>query len=195
MTENYAPGVIERMGLGYERLRAIKPDLIMLSLSGYGQSGPASRYVSYGAMIAAQAGLYAATGYPGDVPREVGVSYADPVAGITGALMIQAALIHRARTGEGQYLDVTLLEALEMFMPEALLQIRDQWARAAVYGQSRPVDGAAQLLQIARRRRGLGYDCGRHASGMARAVRRDGTAVDGRRPAFSHRRAAQAKRG
>ena len=122
VTENYAPGVIERMGLGYERLRAIKPDLIMLSLSGYGQSGPASRYVSYGAMIAAQAGLYAATGYPGDVPREVGVSYADPVAGITGALMIQAALIHRARTGEGQYLDVTLLEALEMFMPEALLQ-------------------------------------------------------------------------
>ena len=86
VTENYAPGVIERMGLGYERLRAIKPDLIMLSLSGYGQSGPASRYVSYGAMIAAQAGLYAATGYPGDVPREVGVSYADPVAGITGAL-------------------------------------------------------------------------------------------------------------
>ena len=122
VTENYAPGVIERMGLGYERLRAIKPDLIMLSLSGYGQSGPASRYVSYGAMIAAQAGLYAATGYPGDVPREVGVSYADPVAGITGALMIQAALIHRARTGEGQYLDVSLLESLEMFMPEALLQ-------------------------------------------------------------------------
>jgi crotonobetainyl-CoA:carnitine CoA-transferase CaiB-like acyl-CoA transferase len=139
VTENYAPGVIDRMGLGYERLRAIKPDLIMLSLSGYGQTGPFSRYVSYGAMIAAQSGLYVATGYPGDVAREVGVSYADPTAGITGALMVNAALIHRARTGQGQYLDVSLLESLEMFMPEALLQYaingrepeyvgnRDQW--------------------------------------------------------------------
>src|SRR5260370_28254752 len=94
----------------------------MLSVSGYGQTGRSSRYVSYGAMIAAQAGLYGATGYPGDVPREVGVSYADPVAGITGAFMINAALIHRARTGQGQYIDVSLLESLEMFMPEALLQ-------------------------------------------------------------------------
>ena len=122
VTENYAPGVIQRMGLGYDALRAIKPDLIMLSLSGYGQTGPLSRYVSYGAMIAAQAGLYSATGYGGDIAREVGVSYADPVAGITGVYLINAALIHRARTGAGQYIDASLLEALEMFMPEALLQ-------------------------------------------------------------------------
>ena len=76
--ENFAPGVIDRFGVGYQALRAVKPDLIMLSISGYGQTGPYARFVSYGLMIAAHAGLYYVSTYENDRPREIGLSYADP---------------------------------------------------------------------------------------------------------------------
>jgi crotonobetainyl-CoA:carnitine CoA-transferase CaiB-like acyl-CoA transferase len=120
--ENFAPGVIERFGLGYQALRAARPDLIMLSISGYGQTGPYARFVSYGLMIASHAGLHTISSYEGDGPREVGISYADPTTGIFGASLIAAALIHRDRTGQGQHIDLSMLESMEMVMPEALLE-------------------------------------------------------------------------
>ena len=120
--ENFAPGVIDRFGVGYEALRAVKPDLIMLSISGYGQTGPYSRFVSYGLMIAAHAGLYSLSTYDNDRPREIGLSYADPATGILGTTLINAALIHRDRTGQGQHIDLSMLESMEMLMPEALLE-------------------------------------------------------------------------
>ncbi len=120
--ENFAAGVIDRLGVGYHSLRAVKPDLIMISLAGYGQSGPFRNYVSYGPIMAAHCGLQTLTTYPGDGPRNPGISYGDPVVGIFGAWLLNAALIHRARTGQGQYIDLSNLEALEMLMPEALLE-------------------------------------------------------------------------
>jgi crotonobetainyl-CoA:carnitine CoA-transferase CaiB-like acyl-CoA transferase len=120
--ENFAPGVIDRFGVGYEALRAVKSDLIMLSISGYGQTGPYARFVSYGLMIAAHAGLYSLSTYENDRPREIGLSYADPATGILGTMLINAALIHRDRTGRGQHIDLSMLEAMEMLMPEALLE-------------------------------------------------------------------------
>ena len=120
--ENFAPGVIGRLGLGYERLKARKPDIIMASLSGYGQTGPRANHVCYGSLTAAQSGLYSATGYPGDITREFGITYVDPTVGTFGAMMINAALLYRERTGKGQYLDISMLEMLETIMPEALLQ-------------------------------------------------------------------------
>ncbi len=65
VVENFVPGVIERMGLGYEVLRAIKPDLVMLSISGYGQTGPYRNYASYGGITGAQSGFYAYNGPSG----------------------------------------------------------------------------------------------------------------------------------
>ena len=120
--ENFAPGVIDRFGVGYEALRAVKPDLVMLSISGYGQTGPYARFVSYGLMIAAHAGLYSLSTYENDRPREIGLSYADPATGILGTMLINAALIHRERTGKGQHIDLSMLETMEMLMPEALLE-------------------------------------------------------------------------
>jgi crotonobetainyl-CoA:carnitine CoA-transferase CaiB-like acyl-CoA transferase len=120
--ENFAPGVIGRMGLGYEQLRKSKPDIIMLSLSGYGQTGPYSRYVSYGGLLGAQSGLFSVSGYDSREPGETGITYGDPNSGALATFAAVAALIHRARTGRGQYIDVSLWEALEMVMPEGWLE-------------------------------------------------------------------------
>jgi len=120
--ENFAPGVIDRLGVGYQSLRAARPDLIMISLAGYGQTGPFRNYVSYGPIVAAHGGMHTLTTYPGDRPRNLGTGYGDPVVGIFGAWLLNAALIHRERTGQGQYIDLSNLEALEMLMPEALLE-------------------------------------------------------------------------
>ena len=120
--ENFACGVINRMGLGYDVLRARRPDLIMLSMAGYGQTGPFRERVSYGPMMSAHSGLQTLTTYPGDAARSLGTPYADSVIGIFGAYLLSAALIHRDRTGRGQFIDLSNLEALEMLMPEALLE-------------------------------------------------------------------------
>ncbi len=122
VVENFAPGVIGRMGLGYEQLRELKPDIIMLSLSGYGQTGPYSRYVSYGGLLGAQSGLFSVSGYGGGEPGETGITYGDPNSGALATFAAIAALIHLARTGRGQFIDVSLWEALEMVMPEAWLE-------------------------------------------------------------------------
>ncbi|MBV8359896.1 MAG: CoA transferase [Deltaproteobacteria bacterium] len=122
VVENFAPGVMARMGLGYEVLCELKPDIIMLSLSGYGQTGPYSRYVSYGGLLGAQSGLFSVSGYESGEPAETGITYGDPNSGAFGAYAAVAALIHRARTGEGQHIDVSLWEALNMVLPEAWLE-------------------------------------------------------------------------
>jgi crotonobetainyl-CoA:carnitine CoA-transferase CaiB-like acyl-CoA transferase len=120
--ENFAPGVAERMGLGYRQLRELRPDLIMLSISGYGQTGSRRNLPSYGNLSTAAAGFNSVLGYgPGDA-RELGITWADPIAGLFGAYGMIAALIHRDRTGNGQYIDLSMLEMLLTTMPEALLE-------------------------------------------------------------------------
>jgi crotonobetainyl-CoA:carnitine CoA-transferase CaiB-like acyl-CoA transferase len=122
VVENFAPGVFNRMGLGYETLSKVRPDIIILSLSGYGQTGPYSRYVSYGGLLGAQSGLFSVSGYASGEPGETGITYGDPNSGALAVFAAVAALIHRARTGRGQHIDVSLWEALEMVMPEAWLE-------------------------------------------------------------------------
>ena len=121
VAENFANGVMERMGLGYEEVRRLRPDVIMVSISGYGRSGPERDFVSYGPATVPLAGFSAVTGYKGGPPMHVGISYGDPTAGLHGALAVLAALCHRRRTGEGQFIDVSLWEAAASLLPEALL--------------------------------------------------------------------------
>lgn len=120
--QNFAAGIMDKLGLGYDRLRQVKPDIIMASLSGYGQYGPYREYVGYGPPAGALAGFFATTGYEGSPPCEIGISYADPNAGVFGALAVMQALVHRARTGEGQHIDLSQWEAALVLMPEALLE-------------------------------------------------------------------------
>jgi benzylsuccinate CoA-transferase BbsF subunit len=123
VTENFAAGVMERLGLGYEKLRTIQPDLIMISMSAFGQTGPFRGFIGYGPPAAALSGLFFATGYSGGDPCEIGISYPDPNAGVFGALAIMAALTHRAVTGEGQYIDQSQWETVLVEMAEGLLEL------------------------------------------------------------------------
>jgi benzylsuccinate CoA-transferase BbsF subunit len=122
VAENFANGVMTRLGLGYDEVQRLRPDAIMVSLSGYGRSGPEQDFVSYGPATVPLAGFSAVTGYAGSPPMHVGVSYGDPTAGLHGALAVLAALHHRRRTGQGQFIDVSLWEASAGLLPEALLE-------------------------------------------------------------------------
>ncbi len=120
--ENFAGGVASKMGLGYEKLLKLRPDLIMLSMSGYGQDGPYRGYLGYGPPAAALSGFFFTTGYEGMPPMELGISYMDPNAGIFGAIAVMNALIHRKKTGHGQYIDQSQFETAVQLIAEGLLQ-------------------------------------------------------------------------
>ena len=121
VVNNFAHGVMDKMGFGYEALKQIKPDVIMISLSGYGDTGPYRDYIAYGPAQVPLSGLSALTGYKGWPPMHSGFSYADPNAGVHGAFAILAALIHRKKTGEGQYIDMSQWECAMALLPEGLL--------------------------------------------------------------------------
>ncbi len=110
--ENYSPGVMEKYGFDYESLKKINPTLIMCSISGFGQQGPYAKFTSFDIIAQAQSGVMAMTGDPEGPPQYVGNYFGDPNAGIHAALAICAALYHRVLQGEGQYIDVSQLEAL-----------------------------------------------------------------------------------
>ncbi|MGH8598836.1 MAG: CaiB/BaiF CoA transferase family protein, partial [Gammaproteobacteria bacterium] len=110
--ENYSPGVMAKYGLDYASLKTLNPGLIMCSISGFGQDGPFAQYTSFDIIAQAQSGVMAMTGDPDGPPQYVGNYIGDPNAGVHGALAICAALFHRGRTGEGQYIDISQLESL-----------------------------------------------------------------------------------
>lgn len=122
VADNFAAGVMDKLGLGYDRLRKFKPDLIMISMSGYGQTGPFKGFIGYGPPASAASGMFFGTGYEGGEPGEIGISYPDPNAGVFGAFALLAALTHRALTDEGQYIDQSQLETALVMMPEGLLE-------------------------------------------------------------------------
>jgi len=111
VVQNFATGVMDRLGLGYDALREINPGIILASVSGYGQTGPYRSYMGYGPAIPPLTGLAVGTGYVGGEPEEIGISMPDPTAGITAAMAVVSALVKRDETGLGDHLDVTLWEA------------------------------------------------------------------------------------
>jgi len=121
VTENFAGGVMDRLGLGYEVLKQLKPDLIMISLSGYGATGPEKEYISYGPAQVPMSGMSSLTGYNGWRPMHVGISYGDPNGGLHGAFALMCALMYRARTGKGQYVDLSQWETSTAMVAEGLL--------------------------------------------------------------------------
>jgi crotonobetainyl-CoA:carnitine CoA-transferase CaiB-like acyl-CoA transferase len=111
LTENFRVGYMDRLGLGYDDLRADNPGLIYCSISGYGSTGPLKDRGGFDLILQAFSGIIAATGEPGRVPVKPGISVADTNAGILAAFGVLAAYIHRLKTGEGQRVETSLLQA------------------------------------------------------------------------------------
>lgn len=120
--ENFSPGTMEKLGLGYEDLRAVKPDLIMVSLSACGSTGPWRSFSALHSGVIALSGMAAVTGYEDGHPRLVGALLPDPTAAAYCALGLLQALYYRQRTGSGQHVEVAMTETLQSLLPEAILE-------------------------------------------------------------------------
>lgn len=109
LLENFSPGTIARLGFGHEAVRARRPGLVYASISGFGQSGPEHDRTAYDLIVQGMSGMMSITGQPGSMPTRLGVPIADLGAGMFAAYAIAAALLRRERTGEGCYVDTSML--------------------------------------------------------------------------------------
>ena len=120
LVENFRPGTMEKLGLGYEVLKEINPHLIYASSTGYGQTGPYSQRPAYDAVVQAMGGIMSITGQADGVPTRVGTSIGDIAAGLFCAIGILAALQERARSGLGQMVDVAMLDCQVAILENAI---------------------------------------------------------------------------
>ncbi|MCS7001609.1 MAG: CoA transferase, partial [Dehalococcoidia bacterium] len=120
VVDNYKAGTVDRFGIGYAALKAVRPDIICVSLPAFGTSGPYRSFIAWGNQVMAIAGHGLLLNYEGEDEPEPSGTYADPIAAIAGAFAVAAALFHRERTGQGQYLELALAEVMPGFIPEAI---------------------------------------------------------------------------
>jgi formyl-CoA transferase len=122
VVENFRPGTMEKWGLGYDTLSAANPGLVMVRLSGFGQTGPYKDRPGFGAIGESMGGMRYITGYPDRAPVRVGISIGDSLAAMFGVIGALSAIFHRATSGRGQVVDVALYEAvfamMESMLPE-----------------------------------------------------------------------------
>ncbi|MGH7821669.1 MAG: CaiB/BaiF CoA transferase family protein, partial [Candidatus Binatia bacterium] len=126
--DNFSARVMGHWGLDYEGLRGLRPDVIAIGMSGFGKTGPLRDYVSFGPTLQALSGHTMIVRHPGGEPAGWGYSHADVCAGQNGAIAALAALHHRARTGEGQFIDLSQLESVVAYMGPVLLAIANDAA-------------------------------------------------------------------
>jgi glutaryl-CoA transferase len=110
LLENFVPGTLDRLGFSYQACRALKPNLIYCSISGFGQVGPERERAAYDQVVQGLGGIMSITGEVGGPPMRVGIAIADIMAGMFAAYAVQVALYHRERTGVGQMIDTSLLD-------------------------------------------------------------------------------------
>lgn len=123
VVENFSPRVMKNWGLDYERLKEVKPNIIMLSLSAFGQTGPWRDFVAFGPTLQALSGLTYLTSYSKEFPIGIGYAYSDIVAGLYGALAVLVALEFKDRTGKGQHIDLSQFEALCTTLGPTLMDV------------------------------------------------------------------------
>ena len=110
VVENFTPGVVQRLGIDYESVKGVNPNIVYASISGFGQTGPYRRKPAYDQMMQGLGGIMSLTGDPEGEPQKMGIALTDIGAGMLAAYAITVALFHRGRTGEGQYIDVSMLD-------------------------------------------------------------------------------------
>ena len=115
--ENFRPGVMDRLGLGYEALARINPRLIYCAVSGFGHTGPERTTAAFDGKLQAMSGIMSITGDPAGGPMRAGFAICDTIGGMTAALAVASALYQRTHTGRGQFVDVAMLDAALAFIP------------------------------------------------------------------------------
>jgi CoA:oxalate CoA-transferase len=158
LVENFATGVMERLGLGYEELSKINPRLIYASISGFGHTGPRRNDVCYDVVAQAMGGLMSVTGYADGEPLKVGVSLADYMGGYNGVIAILAALHYRALSGEGQAIDISMQDSIwSMVFPDRAdyfdthvvpRRIGNKLSSSAPFGAYNAKDGCVVICTI-----------------------------------------------
>lgn len=131
--ENYRPGVMDKLGIGYAALSAINPRLIYCAVSGFGQNGPERTTAAYDGKIQAMSGIMSVTGHPQSGPTRVGFAVCDAIGGMTAAFAVASALYQRTHTGRGQLVDVAMLDATLSFL---CAYLTDYTVGGHVQGQS-----------------------------------------------------------
>lgn len=134
LIENLRPGAVKRLGLGYECVRAIRPDIIYTSMGMHGSEGPLAYQTGYAPCFAALGGLSALVGYEGEAPAGMNVRYGDATFGAAAAFASVTALLHRRRTGVGQFIDVSAVECMSSMVGDGLMDF-------ALNGVVRSCDG------------------------------------------------------
>ncbi|GAC1648085.1 MAG: CaiB/BaiF CoA-transferase family protein [Herpetosiphon sp.] len=109
VVENYSPGTAERLGFGYEAVKARRPTIVYCSISGFGQAGPSRDRTAYDLILQGMSGLMSVTGFADGEPTKFGIPIADIAGGMFAAYAVACALLHRSQTGEGQYIDTSML--------------------------------------------------------------------------------------
>jgi len=138
VVENFRPGTAARLGLGYDDLSADNPGLVYASISGYGQTGPDSHRAGYDAIAQARSGIMSVTGEADGPPVRVGVSSADLVAGMWAVIGILAALRERDRSGQGQWVDISLLDGSVSWLTYVAAGYFATGTRPPRYGSAHP---------------------------------------------------------
>jgi CoA:oxalate CoA-transferase len=138
LVENFRPGAMDRLGLGWELLHERHPRLIYAALSGFGQTGPRAAQPAYDLVIQAMGGIMSLTGQPGSPPTRVGSSIGDITAGLYCALGISAALYHRERTGKGMLVDVAMLDCQVAILENALARVAVEGSPPGPLGARHP---------------------------------------------------------
>ncbi len=141
--ENFGPGVMERLGLGYEELAKLKKDIILFSMPGAGLTGPMKDLRTYGLSLTSTTGLDSLVGYKGGDPVPVENAYSDPFAGIFGAFAIVTALNHRRNTGVGQHIDFSQQEAIMQMVGPAYMDYRLNGRSGGPKSNEHPLNAAA----------------------------------------------------
>ncbi|MDI1285722.1 MAG: CoA transferase, partial [Reyranella sp.] len=131
--ENFRPGVMDNLGIGYETLKAINPKLIYCAVSGFGQVGPQAKTAAFDGMIQAMSGLMSITGFENNGPTRVGFAGADVMSGATAAFGVASALFQRTHTGKGQLVDVAMIDAVMGYLAQ---QFTEHMMTGRVHGQS-----------------------------------------------------------
>lgn len=154
--ENFKPGVAERLGLGFDAVRAIRPDIVYCSISAYGQDGPLRQRPAYDHVIQGMCGIMLTTGQKGDGPTKVGAPYVDYATGMNAAMAILAGLTEVGRTGRAVQLDVAMLDTALMLMASLVTQHltagwqpaqngNEAWSQSASSGAFQTLDGVLML--------------------------------------------------